>query len=223
MKRTIYLLSAILFAGSCLMVSTTTLDTKKIDIDNAITYVNSSILPTTTVVTEVPVIDTVEEKVVVEEEVMPTSPKTVPSSEEIEPKVEETPQTAVTPEVSPSVQEENNISTNPSILTGSMSGYGADIGDYTASGYYIKDTITYYDKTYKEVRILAAGSEYAFGTIIKVTNSNAGDFIGIVLDRGPDIGQSGKFTFDLLYKTSSEALKYGVSKNINYQVLREGF
>ena len=220
MKRTIYLLSAILFAGSCLIVSTTTLDTKKINIDNATTYVNSSSLPISTVVTELPVIDSTEE--VIEKEVMVTSPENTSNNEKINLKVEETPQTT-TPEISSNVQEENSISNNPNILTGTMSGYGSDIGDYTAYGYYIKDTITYYDQTYKEVRILAAGPEYAFGTIIKITNSNAGDFIGIVLDRGPDIGQNSKFTFDLLYKTSGEALKYGVSKNISYQVLREGF
>ena len=41
MKRTIYIINAILFMGCCLLVSTTTLDVKDIDVNNKITYVNS--------------------------------------------------------------------------------------------------------------------------------------------------------------------------------------
>ena len=41
MKRTIYIINAILFMGCCLLVSTTTPDVKDIDVNNKITYVNS--------------------------------------------------------------------------------------------------------------------------------------------------------------------------------------
>ena len=104
-----------------------------------------------------------------------------------------------------------------------MSGYGADIGTHTAYGYCITDTITYLDQEYGELRILSGGKEYPYGTVVKVSNTNVGDFVGIVLDRGPNIGKEGKFMFDLLFKTSSEALRYGVSNNASFEILREGF
>ena len=42
MKRTVYIINAILFMGCCLLVSTTVPNIKSIDIDNNITYVNSN-------------------------------------------------------------------------------------------------------------------------------------------------------------------------------------
>ena len=119
--------------------------------------------------------------------------------------------------------ETSDISTQT--FTGRMSGYGSDIGTHTNSGYCISDTITYPDKTYGEVRILASGDEYPFGTIVSVSNSNEGSFIGIVLDRGPDIGlgEDKKFAFDLLYETSLEAYQKGVSQNAKFEILRIGF
>ena len=87
-------------------------------------------------------------------------------------------------------QEEVRMYYQGEIFTAKMSGYGADIGNYTASGYQISgDNITYNDNQYGEVRILAGDRNYPFGTIVRISNSNEGTVLGIVLDRGPDIGR----------------------------------
>ena len=124
----------------------------------------------------------------------------------------------------------NNTSTNKyyqgEVFTGKMSGYGSDIGTHTSSGYRIdENNITYMDSQYSEVRILAGDRKYPFGTIVRVSNSREGTFIGIVLDRGPDIGrdEGKKFAFDLLYATSSEARSKGTSLNAQFEILRLGF
>ena len=65
MKRTIYIINAILFMGCCLLVSTTNLDVKNIDVNNKVTYVNSDAITKEEVI-EVAPVDVVEE--VVEEE-----------------------------------------------------------------------------------------------------------------------------------------------------------
>ena len=65
MKRTIYIINAILFMGCCLLVSTTTPDVKDINVNNKITYVNSDAIKKEEVI-EVAPVEVVEE--VVEEE-----------------------------------------------------------------------------------------------------------------------------------------------------------
>ena len=106
-----------------------------------------------------------------------------------------------------------------------MSGYGSDVEGtgYTYSGYYIRDTIYYNDPTYGELRILAGDSSIPMGTVIEVSNSNAGNFTGIVLDTGRNIGFGRVYDFDLLFKTSKEAIIYGVSRNATFKILRVGY
>lgn len=110
---------------------------------------------------------------------------------------------------------------------GKMSGYGPDCNGcsgYLASGKYVGDgTIYYDDPTYGSVRILAGDVTYKFGTIIRVNNSNAGSFIGIVLDRGGSIGFGKKYLFDLLYSSQGEAAVDEVSYNVVFEVLRYGY
>ena len=73
MKRTIYIINAIIFMGCCLLVSTTTPDVKDIDVNNKITYVNSDAIKKEEVIEVAPVevVEEVVEKepVVVEEKV----------------------------------------------------------------------------------------------------------------------------------------------------------
>ncbi len=225
MKITVYIINAILFMGCCLLVSTTTPDVKDIGVNNKTTYVNSDAIKEEKIVEQVEVVEVENIEPVTEnkEEVE----KIVKAKYE-EPTEEKQEEESTEPVSSPDSSSSNNTVTTPpssagEIFTGKMSGYGADIGDYTASGYYIGNSITYYDGTYGEVRILAGGYEYPFGTIVKVSNSNAGSFIGIVLDRGPDIGKDKKFVFDLLFKTSSEAFSYSVSNNATFEIVRLGF
>ena len=216
MKITVYIINAILFMGCCLLVSTTTPDITNIDVNNKITYVKSETITKEETVTES--VPTIEIEPIIEENVPIEEPQEV---EKAIIEDETVPEEQIQKEESlPSTNLGQN---NNEIFTGKMSGYGADIGTHTAYGYCITDTITYLDKEYGELRILSGGKEYPYGTVVKVSNTNVGDFVGIVLDRGPNIGKEGKFMFDLLFKTSNEALSYGVSNNASFEILREGF
>ena len=225
MKRTIYIINAILFMGCCLLVSTTTPDVKDIDVNNKITYVNSDAITKEEVIEVAPVeiVEEVEEEPeVVEEEVQ----------EEV---VEEEPKEEVVVGKDEVIEDNTPIDSKPdeevyipsitvgSTFTGTMSGYGADIGNYTASGHYIGDSIYYPDSTYGDIRILAGDRSIPFGTVIEVSNSNVGSFIGIVLDTGRNIGFDKLYDFDVLFETSREALNYGVSKNVSFKILRVGY
>ena len=225
MKRTIYIINAILFMGCCLLVSTTTPDVKDIDVNNKITYVNSDAITKEEVIEVAPVeiVEEVEEEPeVVEEEVQ----------EEV---VEEEPKEEVVVGKDEVIEDNTPIDSKPSeevyipsitvgsVFTGTMSGYGSDIGSLTASGHYIGDSIYYSDSTYGNIRILAGDGDIPFGTVIEVSNSNAGSFIGIVLDTGRNIGFDRLYDFDLLFETSKEALNYGVSKNVTFKILRVGY
>lgn len=217
MKITVYIINAILFMGCCLLVSTTTPNVTNVDVNNKITYVKSeTITKEEPIIESIPVekIEPIEEENTFEkepiDEVVESVDKNINYQEEIKPNEE-------------TINQDETINTNNETFTGRMSGYGADIGTHTAYGYCITDTITYLDQEYGEIRILSGGREYPFGTIVKVSNTNVGDFIGIVLDRGPDIGKDQKFMFDLLFQTSSEALSYGVSNNASFEILRVGF
>ena len=224
MKRTIYIINAILFMGCCLLVSTTTPDVKDIDVNNKITYVNSDAIKKEEVIEVVPlevIPEVVEEEPVVEE-----------VQEEV---VEEKPKEDVVVGKDEVIEDNTPIDSKPnedicipslaigSTFTGTMSGYGADIGNYTASGHYIGDSIYYSDSTYGNIRILAGDGDIPFGTVIEVSNSNAGSFIGIVLDTGRNIGFGKVYDFDLLFKTSKEAINYGVSRNVTFKILRVGY
>lgn len=225
MKRTIYIINAILFMGCCLLVSTTSPNVKNIDVNNKITYVNSDAIKKEEVIEEAPVSvveNVVEQPVVVEkkQEVVLEKPKedVVIGKDEVIPDD--------TPVDSGSDNNEETYFppiTVASKFNGTMSGYGADIGSITASGHYIGDSIYYDDSTYGKIRILAGDRSIPFGTIISVSNSNAGNFLGIVLDRGRNIGFDRVYDFDVLFETSREAINYGVSKNASFEILRVGY
>ena len=225
MKRTIYIINAILFMGCCLLVSTTTPDVKDIDVNNKITYVNSDAITKEEVIEVAPVeiVEEVEEEPeVVEEEVQEEVVEEEPKEEVVVGKDE------VIEDNTPIDSKPNEEVYIPSITVGStfkgtMSGYGSDIGNYTASGHYIGDSIYYPDSTYGDIRILAGDKSIPFGTVIEVSNSNAGSFIGIVLDTGRNIGFDRLYDFDLLFETSKEALNYGVSRNVSFKILRVGY
>ena len=222
MKRTIYIINAILFMGCCLLVSTTTPDVKDINVNNKITYVNSDAIKKEEVievapvevipeVTEEPVVEEVEEvKEEPKEEVIIGKDEVIDEEELLTPPKEE----VYVPPI-----------TVGSTFNGTMSGYGSDVEGtgYTYSGYYIRDTIYYNDPTYGELRILAGDSSIPMGTVIEVSNSNAGNFTGIVLDTGRNIGFGRVYDFDLLFKTSKEAIIYGVSRNATFKILRVGY
>ncbi len=223
MRKTIYIINAIIFMGCCLLVSTTKPDVKNIDVNNKITYVNSDAIVKEKVIEVVPLEDvSLEEKEEVKEEeksVVEEVPKVVegPKEDEVigkDEKIEyETPKEEV---YIPSI-------TVGSTFTGTMSGYGSDIGDLTASEYNISETIYYEDSTYGSLRILASDKCIPFGTVIEVSNSKIGSFKAIVLDRGGNIGFDRLYDFDLLFETSREAMNYGSSLNATFKILRVGY
>lgn len=111
-------------------------------------------------------------------------------------------------------------------MIGTMSGYGSDCSGcrgMTASGYDIKHTIYYEDKTYGKIRILSGDKTLKFGSIIRIKNSKLGEFIGIVLDRGGSVGLGKSHLFDLLFSSEKEASSYEVSYDVTFEVLRYGY
>lgn len=112
-------------------------------------------------------------------------------------------------------------------FTGTITGYGPDcdgcIG-ITSSGYDVRNTIYYNDKTYNKVRVLAADKSLPFGTIIKVSNlENYNDFIGIVLDRGSAISFDGFSQIDLLFESENYSYNFGRHQNVIFEILRLGY
>lgn len=220
MKRTIYIINAILFMGCCLLVSTTTPNIKDIDVNNKITYVNSDAIKKEEVIEIAPVeiiaeveeepikVEKVQEKVIEEKSKNDTVNKTEPAEDNTN---------------KPNIETNILSLTVGSTFTGTMSGYGSDIGNFTASGHYIGDSIYYNDSTYGNVRILSGDDDIPFGTIVRVTNSKIGEFIGIVIDTGSKVGFDKVHDFDLLFKTSKEAMNYGISKNVTFEILRVGY
>ena len=135
------------------------------------------------------------------------------------PKKEET---SVTP-LEPDFSDKKVLET----FTGSLTGYGPDcdgcIG-ITASGYDVRNTIYYNDKTYNNVRVLAADKSLPFGTIIKVSNlKDYNDFIGIVLDRGSAISFDGFSQIDLLFESEDYSYNFGRKENVIFEILRLGY
>lgn len=223
MKKLFVFIDTCLVMASILTVTTVIPDSKSVSIKKINTFVDSSII-TKEVAVQSASLETKEE-VSEEKETTKEETKQVVSQtkEEVKKEVEEVKPTS---NDTNNNQEEVRMYYQGEIFTAKMSGYGADIGNYTASGYQISGgNITYNDNQYGAVRILAGDRNYPFGTIVRISNSNEGTVLGIVLDRGPDIGRGTvkKFAFDLLYTTSHEARLKGVSYNANFEVLRLGY
>ena len=106
---------------------------------------------------------------------------------------------------------------------GPMTAYGPDCvgcSGITSSGYNVlKGNIYYYDKTYGNIRIVAADKSLPFGTIVRISDLDVfdDDILAIVLDRGV-VGTN----LDLLVDNVDKA--YGIGKRyISYDILRFGW
>ena len=115
-----------------------------------------------------------------------------------------------------------------STTSGNISHYGHDCygctSGKTATGYDISDGRIYYtDPTYGSVRIVAAGWEYPYGTIVRISNSSTSPILAIVLDRGGSIGRGKKYFLDLLTESNASAYSAGVQYNMTIEVLRMGY
>lgn len=219
-------LHAILIMILLLMVTTVTPNVKKVTMSNKIYYINSKKITKED-------IDSVEVEIAVEEKIeidgQEEEKKEQEKKEDIEKKeekvvvIEDPPQEEE--EISPVEPKKDVFAFVGDHFSGKMSGYGSDIGDYTACGNYIGNSIFYEDSEYGKVRILAGDRKYPCGTIVKASNTMDGSFIGIVLDRGSDIGreEGKKYLFDLLYKTEKEARQKGVSYHAEFEIMRVGW
>ncbi len=123
----------------------------------------------------------------------------------------------------------NNANLNDSLykFMGELTGYSGDCP--LCSGYLacpprtnvLKEGIYYNDKTYGNIRIVASSKNYPCGTILKFNVKKLSDepIVAIVLDRGV----SGN-VIDLLTDSSETAVKkVGRVRNLEFEVLREGW
>ncbi len=125
-------------------------------------------------------------------------------------------------------KQEESITPKTDVLStyqGTMSFYNANCvgcSGITSTGVDISDGRLYYqDKTYGNIRIVAAGTEIKKWSVIRIKNSSLGvNTLAIVLDRGGSIGLGKKFLIDML--TNSMENKGGIEKNITIEVIREG-
>lgn len=108
--------------------------------------------------------------------------------------------------------------------TGSLTGYGPNCSGCsgkTASGYDVRNTSTYTDPEFGEVRIVAADKSIPFYTIVRISNIPDTDpIIAIVLDNGGAVGFGKHTLFDLLFP--SEAVAMHKTDNVKFEILRKG-
>ena len=138
--------------------------------------------------------------------------------EEVETKVIEQPKT---------IQELAALAKlSPIKFKGTMTGYGPDCVGCSKNAAVscppnplVSKKITYDDKIYGSVRILAADRSIPCGSIAIVRGSTEGEFIGIVLDRGGAIKGT---LMDLLFKSESVTHAFG-RQNVEYEIIRWGW
>ncbi len=108
---------------------------------------------------------------------------------------------------------------------GNLTGYGADCygcSGRTASGFDLTQTMYYEDEEYGTVRILAADPMFSFYSIFRITIPDGESFIGIVLDRGSNVGYGRGTLFDLAYISEDDPNLIGLTKNVTFELLRSG-
>ena len=128
------------------------------------------------------------------------------------------------------------------VFSGTVTAYGPDcvgcIG-ITSSGYKVAEkvngvfnpiTITYDDKEYGTLRILAAATvKFPHGTIVRLSGPGIDGYImGIVLDTGiamRNAWRHGDVLMDLLFETEYDGQcdLFGRKRNITFEILRYGF
>lgn len=108
---------------------------------------------------------------------------------------------------------------------GNLTGYGADCygcSGRTASGFDLRETMYYEDEEYGTVRILAADPMFSFYSIFRINVPGMDPFIGIVLDRGGNVGYGRGTLFDLAYVSENDPELIGLTPNVTFELLRSG-
>ena len=109
---------------------------------------------------------------------------------------------------------------------GTITGYGPDCVGCSGvlacppNKNVLNNNIYYNDNFFGTVRILAADPKIPCGSIIKVSNYDNQEFLGIVLDRGRDIHG---LTMDLLFDSEKTVTNLGRKYDINFKVERWGY
>lgn len=111
-------------------------------------------------------------------------------------------------------------------VVGTLTGYGPDCvgcGGHTSSGFDLTSSIYYEDSEYGIVRILAADPSFPFYSIFRVSNvPTMDDFIGIVLDRGGNVGFGRGTLFDLAFESEGSPDLVPLTRNVTFEMLRSG-
>ena len=111
-------------------------------------------------------------------------------------------------------------------VTGTLTGYGADCygcSGITSSGFNLKKSIYYNDSEFGSVRVLAADPSFPFYSIIRISNVPGMDsFLGIVLDRGGNVGYGRGTLFDLAFSSERDPNLIPLNKNVTFELLRSG-
>lgn len=140
-----------------------------------------------------------------------------------QPKEEESQKEEKEVDVVTSLSEEREVIQT---VVGNLTGYGADCvgcGGKTSTGFDLTQSIYYEDSEFGTVRILAADPSFPFYSIIRVSNvPTMDDFIGIVLDRGGNVGFGRGTLFDLAYESESSPNILPLTRNVTFELLRSG-
>ena len=84
-------------------------------------------------------------------------------------------------------------------------------------------SIYFEDGEYGSVRILAADRSIPFYSIVRVSNvPTMDDFIGIVLDRGGNVGYGKGTLFDLAFESERSPDLVPLTRNVTFEILRSG-
>ena len=111
-------------------------------------------------------------------------------------------------------------------VVGNLTGYGANCygcSGYTAAGHNLNESMYYDDNEFGTVRILAADPSFPFYSIFRISNvPGMDDFIGIVLDRGGNVGFNRGTLFDLAFINEKDPDIIGLTSNVKFEMLRNG-
>lgn len=111
-------------------------------------------------------------------------------------------------------------------VVGNLTGYGANCygcSGYTAAGHNLNESMYYDDNEFGTVRILAADPSFPFYSIFRISNVlGMDDFIGIVLDRGGNVGFNRGTLFDLAFINEKDPGIIGLTPNVKFEMLRNG-
>lgn len=111
-------------------------------------------------------------------------------------------------------------------VVGNLTGYGPDCvgcSGTTSTGFDLTKSIYYEDSEYGTVRILAADPSFPFYSIFRVSNvPTMDDFVGIVLDRGGNVGFGRGTLFDLAFESEYSPNLVPLTHNVTFELLRSG-